>query len=239
MAGLQTVKRLMLLLGALIFCVGGFLGLVLSGGEILWSKENFTVFTLTDKETMLTLPCKVPGTELIAKQLMMYEGPFLEGGTDVPVSDITALLLYNSGQQEIAQAEVILQAQQELTFFASNIMPGAQVLVLERNAASWQNWQIAACTGWTNQSQRSSLPEGALQIRDVDMGTIAVTNTTDQTLTDVWLYYKNYLPQSEIYIGGITYLKTIVSLAPGQTMKLPLNNYASGYSRILKAEMIP
>ena len=228
----------MLLMLAMLGCMTGFVCLVQGNGSLLFMEGKRPVFTLADKHAGVSLPCKIDGTQLIARELMLYEGPFLEGRTDTPVSEITALLLYNSGKQEIAQAEVILTAQQELTFFASNIMPGAHVLVLEKNAAAWQSWEVTACTGWTSPPQRPSLPEDALQIREVDMGTIALTNTTEETLTDIWIYYKNYLPQSGFYIGGITYLKTVAFIRPGQTVELSLRNYASGYSRIMKAEAI-
>jgi len=176
---------------------------------------------------------------LVASQLVMYEGPFLESGGDVPVSDITALILYNSGDREIAQAEVVLTGEVELTFFASNIMPGARVLVLEKNAAAWQEWNISGCSGWVNEETEVTIPEGALQIREVDMGTLSVTNISREKLTDIWLFYKNYLSEGDLYIGGITYLVQIGALESEESVTVKPAHYAAGYSRVIKAEEIP
>lgn len=235
MAEYGVLKRTLLLIGALTGCLGGFVGFIFSVGAVLQRPEDCTVFTLSEP---ITLPCRVEGTGLIAQQLVMYEGPYLENGGDVPVSDITALLLYNDGKQEIDQTEVILTAQQELTFLASNIMPGARVLVLEKNATPWQQWQVLGCSGWVNAVAGSQMPEAALEITEVDMGTLSVTNTTDEGLGELWLYYKNYLPEEELYIGGITFIKTIEYLNPGQVLLVNPEHYAVGYSRIVKIEKV-
>lgn len=209
----------------------------------IWSIGNLDsgavlTFAQQGQEDFRGFPHRIGQTDLIAQQLVSYEGPYLENGKDTPVSEITALLLYNDSLWEIGQAEVQLTGEQTLTFFASNIPPQSQVLVLEKNTAAWNQWQITGCEGWSSPGQ-PALPEGTLDIREVDMGTLAVTNTTQRTLEDVWLYYKNYLPQSQLYVGGITYITVIEELAPGQTLQIKPERYASGYSRIVKLEQIP
>lgn len=238
MAEHRGVKRALLLVTALLGCFFGFVGLMISAGAVLQRVDEQTVFTFLEPQESISLPYRVEGTDLIARQLVMYEGPDLEKGSDTPVSDITALLLYNDGQQEIAQAEVKLTAGEELTFFASNIMPGAQVLVLETNTAVWKEREITACSGWVSEAAWKALPEITLEILEVDMGTLSVTNTSLRTLTDIWLYYKNYLPEGDLYVGGITYVETIPVLEPGQTVQINPNHYASGYSRVIKAEVV-
>lgn len=239
MAEHRTVKRILLLLAAMLGSLCAFVGLMTSVGAILQRVDTDTVFALSEKEEFISLPCPVEGTQLIARQLVMYEGPNLEKGSDEPLSDITALVLYNGGDREIAQAEIILTAGQELTFFASNIMPGAQVLALEKDAAAWQQWQITACSGWVSDTMCQALPEDALQILELDMGTLSITNMTREKLTDIWLYYKNYVPEGDLYVGGITYIETIASLEPGETVQIKPSRYAAGYSKIIKAEVIP
>lgn len=236
----RVLKRTVLLLGALVGCVCAFTLLLAATGTVLLRADRRAVFTLVDKNQYLQLPFYVEDSRLLVSALVSYEGPFLESGSDDPVSDITALLLYNAGQQEIAQVEIrLLAGEEELTFFASNIMPGMQVLVLEKNAAPWSSRQIESCTAWINEALPAELPADALQLRQVDMGTLALTNTTGETLNDIWIYHKNYLPDSDLYVGGITYLSTVLSIKPGQTVYLAPSHYASGYSKIIKIEMHP
>ncbi len=233
MAEYRVLKRVVLLLMAAVGFMLGALGLVTGAGAAL--ERSQPVFSLSEG---VSLPCAVEGTGLIARQLVMYEGPYLENGGDDPVTDITALILYNDSQQEIAQAEVILTGEEELTFFATNIMPGAQVLVLEKDADPWKERQIAECTGWVS-TGGAALPEEALDIEELDMGTLLVTNTTSELMEDIWLFYKNYLPEAELYIGGITYITTVEALDPGQSIEVCPDRYAKGYSRVLKAECVP
>ena len=241
MAQYGAVKRILLILLSALGCLCAFAGVLSGVGAILQqtgSNEILTIAGKTDTPEKVELPCRVGQTDLIASQLVMYEGPFLEIGGDVPVSDITALILYNSGDREIAQAEVVLTGEEELTFFASHIMPGAKVLVLEKNAAAWQEWSISACDGWVSEETGQSILESALEIREVDMGILSVTNISREKLPEVWLFYKNYLEEGDLYIGGITYIETVGSLDSGETVRINPNHYAAGYSRIIKAEEI-
>lgn len=242
MAEYGAVKRILLILLSSLGCLCAFAGVLTGVGAILQHSGNGAVLTLGRKEDVqqwVELPCRVQGTDLVASQLVMYEGPYLETGGDEPVSDITALILYNSGDREIAQAEVVLTGEEELTFFASNIMPGARVLVLEKNAAAWKKRKISACTGWVNEDAGQILPVDALQIAEADMGTVVVTNISREKLTDIWLFHKNYLEDADLYIGGITYLTQIGSLEVGQSVTVEPAHYASGYSRVIKAQDVP
>lgn len=238
MAEHRGLRRTVLLLGAMLGCLWAFIGIMLSVGAVLQHTGGDGVFAISDRPGNIQLPCRVAGTDLIARQLVMYEGPYLETGGDTPVTDIMALVLYNDGQQEIAQAEVKLTAGEELTFFASNIMPGAQVLVLEADAKPWQEEPVTACTGVVNLESETPLPEQALKLVELDMGTISVTNVTREEIKDIWLFYKNYVPEGELYVGGITYIETIGSLAPGETVLVKPTRYAAGYSRVIKAHAV-
>ncbi len=241
MAQYGAVKRSLLILLSALGCLCAFAGVLTGVGAILQqtgSDEILTIAGKADTPGKVELPCRVEGTALIASQLVMYEGPFLETGGDVPVSDITALILYNSGDKEISQAEVVLTGEEELTFFASHIMPGARVLVLEKNAISWQEWNISACDGWVNEDAGQALPQETLQIVEAGIGTVVVTNISREKMTDVWLFHKNYLKDGDLYIGGITYLTQLGSLEAGQSVTVEPAHYASGYSRIIKAQEV-
>ena len=69
---------------------------------------------------------------------------------------------------------------------------------------------------------------------EMDMGTLAVTNVSDAALCEVWLYYKSYLSQPGIYVGGITYKAGLQWIGPGQTVQISPLHYACGYSGIVR-----
>ena len=204
-------------------------------------QETVVVFNedLTEQEnpvTSVNFPIFVNDTDLQAVSLALYEGDMLEANSDNFLVDAAALELYNCGSREIAVAEVTLKFDTvQMVFFATNIPAGARVLVIERIGQLWTQESCTECGGWVQYSDDFPLSEESLRIEDVDLGTVAVTNLTEEPFCDLWLYYKNYLSDAQMYLGGITYIYQIQSLAPGQTLLITPERYASGYSKFIKA----
>ncbi len=180
----------------------------------------------------IILPASVPGTTLLAQQLSAYEGPFLEDGSGREVVDVAALHILNTGDQEILNACITLQTEKgSYVFYGEHIPPGVTVVLLEINAAAYRQCAIKACSGW--QETLDAAQQEGLRITDKDNGTLVVTNTTDQTLHNLRLYYKSWLSPPDVYMGGITYSIAIPQLGPGQTEMLCPDRYATGYSRVV------
>ena len=51
----------------------------------------------------------------------------------------------------------------------------------------------------------------------------------------VLVYFKNYLPEENAYVGGVTYRVRITDLPAGASFKASASHYDSVYSRIVKA----
>lgn len=183
----------------------------------------------------ILLPCAIEGTHLTAKALWLYEGPFLEDGSGREVVDVTALVLHNSSQRDIKQAQVQLQRGEEILYFDVGVIPaGTSVLVPEKNASPYQEQSITAISGQEELWQTPALPSGSVCVEESGIGTLRITNTTDRTLLDLTLYHKNYT--EGLYVGGISYTTKIALLRPGETVLLEPEHYASGYSRIVRIE---
>jgi len=196
----------------------------------------FGLNTLPQQETVL-FPFAIEDTPLVVECPVCYDGPFTEAEGDAPIANGFALLLRNTSDMEILLAQVKLQKeQQQYCFEGSHIPPQASILLVENSGASWAGETFDLCTGTVEYAEHESLPETVVQIVDADMGAVAITNLTQEPLADLRLYYKNYLPDANIYVGGSTFTKTVETLSPGQTLYLPLDYYASGYSRIMKVE---
>lgn len=180
-------------------------------------------------------PASIPGTDLRAERLVLYEGAMLEDGSDTFLVDAAALELYNCGSSEISLAEVELEfADRKMVFFASNIPAGTRVLVIEEEAALWTPDPCYSCRGWVQYSDDTSIGQDQLEIKSADMGTLTVTNLTNNSFSDLWLFHKSYDCDSQLYIGGITYVTEIPYLTPGQTLLVSPEHYADGYSKIVK-----
>jgi len=205
-------------------------------GAALRQPVTDSVLTL-ETQPPLSFPYEIPGTPLVAVNPVSYEGPFSSAEGAEPVSDGLALLLKNTADRELLHTLVVLEkADRQYYFAATHIPPEASILVVEARHAPWQDGPFDSCTGSIQYAPGESIPETVLKIEDADLGAVALTNLGPEPLAALRLYYKNYLPEQDMYLGGGTFTKVVDGIAPGETVTVPLNYYASGYSRILKAE---
>ena len=182
----------------------------------------------------VTLPYRIPNTDLIAEKIVLYEGGYMEDNSNEEVVDIAGLELRNTGKQVITSAKVILERDGvQFTFRGSYIPADCSVLVLESSRQKCPFQNFTDCTGWQSIGDDQWLDGEKLSITPVTMGSLKITNTSDKLLKNMVLYYKNYLPYTEIYVGGITRKEKIERLAPGETAEIFPQYYARDYSRVL------
>lgn len=180
----------------------------------------------------ITLPCKVEGTNLIAENVISYEGPFLEDGSNQEVVNVMALMLYNSGDAGVEQTKVVLKRDiMEFVFEADMIPPGARVLVLEKERALYGYKNFTSCYGWQT-INNCGWKNWPITIREISIGALEISNRTDETYNQLQIYYKTQL--EGVLVGGVTFVHTVKALDPGQTIQIYPKNYAKGYSQIVK-----
>lgn len=237
----------------LLTAVGIFLGmcvvmmLLMSAGAVLQEPEQDTVLSLSApekgrqlSEKVVAFPISIPNTTLTAKSVALYEGDMLETCSDVHLVDAIALEVENCGSREVEIAYIVLQLDgKELHFFGTNLLPGTTTLLIEMSGQLWVEGDCTGCTGWVQYSDGEQLLDTQIRITEVDMGTICVENISQQDLENIMLYHKNYLYDAQLYLGGITYQTYIGTLAPGETLEITPYRYASGYSKIVKAVLLP
>lgn len=226
----------------------GILGSVMSASALYFSAEdslkqtiyvdntvkNENVITLSER---ITLPVAISGTDLIAKKLSSYEGPFLEDGTDREVVNIAALHVYNSGTMEVNKARIVLiWSDGFYTFEADHIPPGETVVILEKNCSLYRQGNYIQCNGWQELGGNNAVSND-ISVMEMALGTVVVNNLTDETLRNVCVYYKTWLAPPNVYVGGITYMVQIPVLLPKQSKSLYPYHYAVGYSKVVAVDI--
>lgn len=184
------------------------------------------------QEQILSLPCKVQDTQMVARLLACYEGPFREDGSNEEVVDVAALVVENAGGTMISEGAVILEWEDDrLVFELYALPPGEKALVLEKNKKPWREDDLTACYGW----ERREYPEnmGHVEVRDRGGCTMLVINHTDGSVPVTHIRYKRYDEESGMYIGGICYEVTVKALAPGEWREINPHHYVSGYSKVV------
>lgn len=184
----------------------------------------------------LQFPVSVEGTNLRILRTVCYEGAFLENGGNTPVANVLGILVENTGESHISTAWIMLSGGGERWLFMARDLPaGSRTILLETGGALWKEGSFLSACGGAETAETDLLAGGKLEITDVDLGSVAVTNLSDESFFNLELTYKNYLGDADIYQGGIAYHYTLPVLRPGQTITIDPERYASGYSRFVYA----
>ncbi len=220
--------------------IGGICGSFLVGWQLLLNVQ----WILADKQApetgaqvkeVLMFPAQVVGTDLIALTPALYEGGYPENASGEYVVDVAALVLQNTASTGIENARVVLQWEGGSYIYEVDMLPaGGTVLVVDKKRQPFAIHRWTACYGDQRIGEGPWDTGEILSMDEVDMGMIYVTNTTDNKLTDVRIYYKSYLPQEQMYVGGISYCMGISTLDVGEKKALRPFHYANGYSKVVR-----
>lgn len=199
--------------------------------DIAWEQ------TTTSKDIgAVSFPYEISDTKLLIKGMGIYEGPYLEDGSNNPVTDVAALWITNCSQHPIQQGAVVLEIDQEqYVFEIFAVPPGECVFVCESERKQFTNMTITACSGWAVEDTWPAI-QGLFTISEIGMDTLEIKNLTDQMVPHIQLLYKSYDQESNVYIGGICHTLEVLSLRPGESRTVTPYRYVRGYSRVVAAK---
>ena len=185
--------------------------------------------------TAITFPYEIPGTDIVIRQFTSYNGYYIEDVSDDEISNVATIVLENKGGDKEFIGVAINQETVSLAFSASDIPSGARVVVQEQTRASFTGEPCYSCTASYNDVGKLEMSEDKISITENGDGTFTVKNISDETLSTILVYFKNYLPEENAYVGGVTYRVRITDLPAGASFKASASHYDSVYSRIVKA----
>lgn len=226
------LRRIALTFAAVCFGISGILLLFcnIAFPSLLQASPQASIKRTSEQR--ITLPCCVSGTDLWIKNLASYDGVFIEDGSNTEVFDTASVVIENKSGDTVLYAQIEIRTEdRSFLFEAMMLPPGSSTLIPEKNGQRMPDSEIVYCSGWSVSAQQSSSQQ--LQIHSIDMGTIEVINLCNEPLSDVKIYHKTYLADSDIYIGGKAIETSIAALLPGESLQLKPELYASGYSKIV------
>lgn len=188
----------------------------------------------------MTFPFQVPDSSLQILSVGQYTGPYVEGGEDIPVSNVMSLVVKNTGNQMVEYAEIELSADEDETvcFTISALPAGTSVMVQEAQQAEYSPDAVYTYSGATEAlvADEKSMQEDKLQISGED-GKITVKNLTDSDMDRVYVCYRT-ISNGGVYLGGIAYRVPVEDLKAGEEKSIESGHYLQGYSSILFAEIV-
>lgn len=179
-------------------------------------------------------PYTIPGSTLVIEQINSYDGIFLEDGSDKEVTNITAMVLTNTGDICVEYAHITLERDgTQLQFTVSVLEAGASVVVMESGATQFSKGKYTNCTADIATMTAMVMSEDQIYVKENADGSLQVTNISTVDIPCVRVFYKFYMSDANAYVGGITYTAKIVDLTAGSSCVITPSHYLQGYSKIV------
>ena len=193
-----------------------------------------TLSPTEDQQEAASFPLALQYTTLVVEALSSYDGPWLENGSEENVMGVAALLVHNTGTIGIEYARIsLMQNGQEMIFDATYIPPKGSVLLLEENKSPYCDAPVTQCRYRTVIPGDFDMSQREVRIEEEGLGSLKVTNLTEEPMHCVRVFYKHHEGQSDLYVGGITYSVVIPDLQPGETRIVTPYRYACGYALVV------
>ena len=187
-----------------------------------------------EAEKNITFPYAIPGTELVIQKIESFDGIFLEDGTDEAVSNVTTMLLENKGYMDVEYAEISIKCDDKKLEFEVSVLPGgSSMIVQEKNKAQYKKGTYQECRADAAEAGRLEMSERQIKVTQEENDSLEVTNLTDEMIPMVRIFYKYYMEEENVYVGGITYTAKIDDLEKGSTQVVTPKHYIDGDSRIV------
>lgn len=183
----------------------------------------------------VTFPYTIGDTGLTVQKLGSYDGVYIEDGSDTNVSNVCIVMLENTQDTVVEYVKVSVELNGKmLTFEASAIPPKSTVVVQESGKSSWVvEGECTSCTAEVARLDEFELSEDQVKVVDNGDGSLTVTNLTDQEIPAVRLFYKFYMSDEDVYVGGIAYTAKITELAGKASVTVTPSHYVSGSAKVL------
>lgn len=211
-------------------------------GEIMTMPDEdqsaqVTLPTQQDPETgepVLSLPCRVPGYDLVLERIAPYSGMYVEDGSNQKVSDVAMLLVRNAGSYPVEYAELAVNyGDARLVFRVSALPAGKSAVVQEQSRKAMPEADPSACKALVVRRAQMGQATQQVSVTDNGDGTLTIRNLTDQPIPTVRIFYKYYMDDQSVFVGGIAFTVRITRLAANGETTIQPSHYTSSSSRIV------
>jgi hypothetical protein len=193
--------------------------------------------TPEDTGIIRNFPYTIPGTKLVIEQINSYDGIFFEDGSDRTVSDVAAIVLANKSGSGVEYVNITLKCgDTQMRFIGTTLEAGARMIILEADGKKLQKGDYRDCT-----AEFSSVDKFAsskqVYVEENGRGGLLVTNLTAEDIPCVRIFYKYYMDDVDVYVGGITYTAKLVDLKAGKSIVVTPAHYYTGFSKVVMVKI--
>ena len=183
---------------------------------------------------VLTFPCQVPGHGLTIERIAPYTGMYVEDGTNVLVENVAMLLVKNTGTQPVEYTQICIQYGEESLLFDISALPvGERIVVQEKFCKKIPEKDATSASAMV--IYRADMAASNEKISVVDNGdnTLTITNLSGEMIPSLRLFYKYYMTDEAVFVGGIAFTVRLTRLPAGASITIQPTHYNSATSRVV------
>ncbi len=171
---------------------------------------------------------------LYITEIFSYSGAYVEDGSNDVCEDICAVRLLNSSAEHYQYLRFSIKTADgsEYRFAASTLFANATMTVLCEDKAPFSDGEIVSST-LDNCAVFQEAPTVHLETVEITYtdGFINAKNLTNDTLTNVYVYYKN--TDDDGFFGGITYRASLGDIPAGELTQVDSGNIHARSSKVV------
>lgn len=188
----------------------------------------------TGKELGISFPCPIPGYNMTIEKMEPYNGMFVEDGSNADIKDVAMLLVKNNGDFPVEYTQIrVMCGQEELLFDISALPAGEKLVVQEKTGKTISESKASSASALVVQRANMEMSEGKVEVTDNGDNTLTVKNLTNETIPTVRVFYKYYMEDESLFVGGIAFTVRISRLGAGASVTIQPSHYTSQTSRVV------
>ena len=190
----------------------------------------------TGEEIGISFPCQIPGYDLTIEKMAPYNGMFVEDGSNANIENVAMLLVKNNGDFPVEYIQIrVVCGQKELLFDISALPAGEKLVVQEKTGKTISESKATSASALVVQRANMEMSESKVQVIDNGDNTLTVKNLTNETIPTVRVFYKYYMENEKLFVGGIAFTVRISRLSAGASVTIRPSHYTSQTSRVVMA----
>ena len=182
----------------------------------------------------ITFPCEVPAHGLILEKLAPYDGMYVEDGSNQAVQGVAMLLVRNTGDTPLEYTQISVSYGEETLLFDISALPvGEQLVVQEKQKKPVPEGTPTAANALVVHRAKMDMSSEQVRVTDNGNNTLTIENLTDKTIPTVRIFYKYYMEDQDMFIGGIAFTVRVTRLGANGKITLQPSHYTSESARVV------
>lgn len=191
----------------------------------------------TGESKGLEFPYQIEGYKLTLEKLAPYKGTFVEDGTNANVEQVAMLMVKNEGDYPIEYTQIAIEIGETKLIFDITALPkGERLVVQEKSCQKLPQGDVTKATALIVQRAELEMAESQIRVTDNGDNSLTVENLTDETIPSTRVFYKYFMKDENLFIGGIAFTVRIRNLGPKEKMVVHPAHYNSTTGRVVMVQ---